>query len=235
MSQKQGTLVMAVLFITLLVITYFAYDYLSQQYQAEPQLQGLSTESTASIGESASAASASLPSAASTEAASASRASTSESPSSEALPSEQEKEEETDYRAPDFRVYDEEGQAVRLSDYIGTPIVLNFWASWCDPCKNEMPDFQKAYERYEREELLFLMVNMTDGSRETEAKALEFIANQGYTFPILLDKDQDAAVTYGVRSIPTTFFIDREGDLAAYYEGMLNEDILNQGIDMIVA
>ena len=68
--------------------------------------------------------------------------------------------------APDFTVYDSQGTAVRLSDYRGTPVVLNFWASWCGPCQREMPDFDAVYQQL-GEEVQFLMVNVTDGSRET--------------------------------------------------------------------
>ena len=68
--------------------------------------------------------------------------------------------------APDFTVYDGTGTEVRLSDYVGKPIVLNFWASWCGPCQSEMPEFDAAYEEL-GEDIHFLMVNMTDGSRET--------------------------------------------------------------------
>lgn len=136
------------------------------------------------------------------------------------------------YQAPDFTVYDLEGNAHQLSDFFGKPIVLNFWASWCGPCKSEMPDFDAACAELDGQ-VQFLMVNMTDGSRETVDTASAFIEEQGYTFPVYYDTEQSAAYMYGVYSLPTTYFIDREGNLAAQAKGAISVDILQQGIDMI--
>lgn len=145
---------------------------------------------------------------------------------------EDETEENEKVLAPDFTVYDKDGEAVKLSDYVGKPIVLNFWASWCGPCKMEMPDFQAKYED-SGSEIQFLMVNMTDGSRETQESAEEFISDEGYTFPVLYDLDYNAATVYGVYSLPTTYFIDSEGYAIAQAKGALSAETLEQGIDMI--
>ena len=134
--------------------------------------------------------------------------------------------------APDFTVYDQDGNPVQLSDYAGKPVVLNFWASWCPPCKSEMPDFHAAYEEL-GEEVQFLMVNATDGSRETVDTAADFIAEQGYTFPVFYDTQSEASMAYGAYALPMTFFIDREGHVAAYASGAISGEILRQGIDMI--
>ena len=133
---------------------------------------------------------------------------------------------------PDFTVYDIDGNEVHLHDYFGKPIVLNFWASWCGPCKSEMPDFNEVYQEL-GEEVQFLMINMTDGDRETVEIASEFVAGQGYTFPVFYDTAQHAAITYGVYSLPTTLFIDAEGYLVAYAPGAIPRESLLQGIDMI--
>lgn len=133
--------------------------------------------------------------------------------------------------APDFTAYDAQGNAVKLSDYFGKPLVLNFWASWCGPCKSEMPEFQKAYE--EREDVQFLLVNMTS-DRETQADAQALLDQEGYTFPVLFDLDADAATTYGVYALPTTYFIDAQGHLQAWAQGAIDGDTLQKGLDRIL-
>lgn len=135
--------------------------------------------------------------------------------------------------APDFTVYDVEGNVVHLSDYMGKPIVVNFWASWCGPCKSEMPEFEEKYKEL-GEEVQFLMVNMTDGSRETVDVASEFINAQGYTFPVLYDTDVNAAYLYSVYSLPTTYFIDKDGYIVAYATGAIDGATLQKGIDMVM-
>ena len=135
-------------------------------------------------------------------------------------------------KAPDFTVYDADGNEVHLTDFVGKPIVLNFWASWCGPCKMEMPDFNEKYLEL-GEEVQFLMINMTDGSRETVAIASEFIKESGYSFPVFYDTKMDAANTYGAYSLPMTFFIDAQGYPVARATGAIDAETLMRGIDMI--
>lgn len=135
-------------------------------------------------------------------------------------------------KAPDFTVYDIDGDAVSLSDFIGKPVVINFWASWCGPCKMEMPEFEEKHKELGGD-VHFLMVNMTDGNRETRETAISFIEESGYTFPIYLDTDQDAAYTYGVYSIPSTYFIGADGTAVAMAQGAIDSSVLERGIDMI--
>ena len=134
-------------------------------------------------------------------------------------------------QAPDFTVYDANGKAVKLSDYIGKPVVLNFWASWCGPCQSEMPDFQKTYEELGGE-VQFLMVNAT-GGRETVDSAKAFIEKAGYTFPVFYDTNEEACIAYGISSLPTTYFIDAEGRGVARATGAISEKVLLEGIGMI--
>ncbi|MDD6679004.1 MAG: TlpA disulfide reductase family protein [Firmicutes bacterium] len=134
--------------------------------------------------------------------------------------------------APDFVVYDAEGNEVKLSDFLGKPVVLNFWASWCGPCKMEMPEFHEKYLEL-GDEVQFLMINLTDGARETVDVAASFIESQEYTFPVLYDTKSSAAAAYGIRSIPTTFFIDADGCAIAQATGAISADTLQRGIDLI--
>ena len=133
--------------------------------------------------------------------------------------------------APNFTVLDQDGNPVQLSDYFGKPIVLNFWATWCQYCTQEMPEFQAAYEKYP--DVQFLMVNATDGVRETKETASAYIAESGYRFPVFYDVDTAAVTAYGITSFPTTFFIDKEGNLTAYANSALTQEKLEKGISMI--
>ena len=138
--------------------------------------------------------------------------------------------EEPDYAAPNFSMEDWDGNVVRLADFVGKPVILNFWASWCGPCKGEMPDFQDAYEKY-GDEIHFIMLNCTISDANEDAKAL--ITDNGYTFPVYFDTTGEASYSYGASSIPMTFFIDAAGDLVTYGRGALSADLLQKGIDMI--
>ena len=139
--------------------------------------------------------------------------------------------EEVDYSAPDFTMLDWEGNEVTLSQFVGKPIVLNFWASWCGPCKSEMPDFDAAYQEY-GEDIHFLMVNVT-GGRETLETAKAFIEESGYSFPVFFDINNEGAYLYGASSIPLTYFIDANGNLVTYGRGALTAELLEKGIGMI--
>ena len=135
-------------------------------------------------------------------------------------------------QAPNFTVYDIEGNEINLSDFFGKPIIVNFWASWCGPCKMEMPDFDEAYQTYGND-ISFLMVNITDGSRETVEIASSFIEESGYSFPVYYDTNYSAAITYSVSSLPTTYFIDADGNLIAHARGAIDDATLQKGINMI--
>ena len=133
--------------------------------------------------------------------------------------------------APDFAMENAEGETVRLSDLLGKPIVLNFWASWCPPCKSEMPEFDSVYQEM-GEDVLFMMVNLTDGESETRRSALDYVTSQGFVFPVYLDTEQNGAAEYWITSIPTTFFIDKDGYIVARAVGAIDRETLLEGIRM---
>lgn len=134
--------------------------------------------------------------------------------------------------APDFTVYNVDGTQVHLSDYHGKPVVLNFWASWCGPCKSELPDFEAAFKEY-GDQIQFMMINLTDGTKETMESASSLIEEQGYTFPVFYDTTYNAAGQYVNGGIPITYFIDAEGNFVAYGQGALDAETLQSGIDML--
>ncbi len=134
--------------------------------------------------------------------------------------------------APDFTMTNASGEEVKLSDFFDKPVVLNFWASWCGPCKSEMPHFEDAYQKY-GEDINFVIVNLTDGARETVENASDFIEEQGYTFPLYFDTNTEGAMTYGTYSIPVTYFIGADGVPVAQANGALDAATLQKGLDMI--
>ena len=140
--------------------------------------------------------------------------------------------DEDKVEAPDFTVFDKDGNEMKLSDTEGTPVVLNFWASWCPPCKEEMPHFDLLHEEL-GDDVKFMMVDLVDGRRETVETGDEYITEQGFSFPVFFDTNQEAAYTYGIRSIPTTLFIDKDGYIITGAKGAIDEETLRRGIDMI--
>ena len=160
---------------------------------------------------------------------------TTQTPEETGAPQDSAAPEETErpkVEAPDFTAVDADGTEVKLSDYVGKPIVLNFWASWCSPCKSEMPEFNAAWEELDGE-VQFLMVNMTDGARETVESAREYVEGEGFTFPVLFDTKSEAAIAYSAYSLPTTYFIDAEGYVTARAVGAIDGETLQKGLDLI--
>ncbi len=133
--------------------------------------------------------------------------------------------------AMDFTLKDQYGNTHTLSDYKGKTVFLNFWATWCPPCKAEMPDIQKIYETYDQEgedALVVLGVAAPNyGNEKSEEEIVEFLEENGYTYPVVMDTDGSVFMEYGIYSYPTTFMIDRDGNLFGYVSGQLSEEIMH--------
>ncbi len=223
MKNKSVLFISIIAFILLIAGVYFLYGYLSDNYALDPLTlnEGAAEKETDSE---------EMLSETDNEEASETDVAETDSTSQESIPEESTPDELP--MAPDFTVTDSDGNEISLYDFLGTPIVLNFWASWCGPCKSEMPDFDETYAEY-KDEIQFLMINLTDGSRETKEKAMQYISDKGYSFPVYYDTESDAALTYGVYSIPTTFFIDKDGHAVAYAQSAIDKETLLRGINMI--
>ena len=127
--------------------------------------------------------------------------------------------------APDFEIETLEGETVKLSDYRGKRVMLNFWATWCPPCRAEIPDMQKFYEN---KDVVILAVNLID-SRPDEADNVEpFVKDYGLTFPVLLDEGSQVANLYQIQPIPTSFLIDSTGKIHNVAYGPLNYELMVQ-------
>ncbi len=135
-------------------------------------------------------------------------------------------------KAPDFAVLSENSEVVQFSDFAGKPIVINFWATWCGPCRSEFPAFQKAYETH-GEDVHFMMINLTDGSRDTVQSVKAFAEEYRYTFPIYFDTGYNAANAYGISPIPVSVFINAEGEIVQKHTGAMTEAQLTQYLSMI--
>lgn len=136
--------------------------------------------------------------------------------------------------APDFTASDIKGLDVSLSDFKGKPVVINFWASWCPPCKAEMPDYEKLYREYSSKGVVFMMVDLTDGSRETITTAKKFITDSKYTFPVYFDVKYSGANAYKINSIPVSVFVDKDGNISSSYNTKLDEATIRKSIEAIL-
>jgi peroxiredoxin len=121
--------------------------------------------------------------------------------------------------APEFTLKNLEGETVKLSDFRGQGVFINFWASWCEPCKIEMPDMEKQYRLMKDQGIEIVAINI----EESELAVSAFKKRMDLTFPILLDKDKSVVNSYGVGPIPSSFFIDKDGIVVAKVEGIMSE------------
>lgn len=156
----------------------------------------------------------------------------------EAEPEEEEEaaEEVKTIPAIDFTLKDQYGNTHTLSDYKGKTVFLNFWATWCSPCKAEMPDIQKLYEEFQQEDVVILGVAAPNLGREKSEEGIKgFLEENGYTYPVVMDTEAEVFQAYGINSFPTTFMMDKDGNVFGYISGQLSEetmrDIIRQTVD----
>ncbi len=137
--------------------------------------------------------------------------------------------------APDFTLVDQFGETHSLADYEGKTIFLNFSATWCSPCRAEMPEIQKLYEEYSREgEDALIVLGVAGpgiGQEGTEEEITDFLEENGYTYPVLMDPEGSLFADYGIRSFPTTFMIDREGNVFGYLTGQMTYEIMEDIVE----
>ena len=129
--------------------------------------------------------------------------------------------------APDFVLKAPSGELVSLSDFRGKTVILNFWATWCPPCRAEMPDFQEAFEaRAADDDFVILAVDLDEAAGEVQGFVDEF----ELTFPIAIDTGKEVASQYGVLGLPATFFIDTDGVVRSFNLGPVFGNLLQDGI-----
>ena len=141
--------------------------------------------------------------------------------------------------AIDFELKDQYGKTHKLSDYKGKVVFLNFWATWCPPCKMEMPDIQKIYEKYEKQgeksEVVVLSVVAPNTQDERDVEGIKaFLEENGYTYPVLMDDGGYTFGAYRISSLPTTFMIDKEGNVFGYVQGGLTQEAMESIIEQTI-
>lgn len=130
--------------------------------------------------------------------------------------------------APDFQLLNMEGQPVQLSDFRGKKVIVNFWATWCPPCRAEMPHMEKFYNDFSKEAVV-LAVNLTN-TEKNQSDVTAFIDDLGLTFPILLDEKGEVAGMYQVFAYPTSYMIDSQGIIREIFQGAINYDVMKKTI-----
>ena len=136
--------------------------------------------------------------------------------------------------APDFTLLDQYGNSHTLSDYKGKTVFLNFWATWCPPCRAEMPEIQEIYEEYgeNNSDVIILGIASPEVGQEGSAEDIAaFLSENNYTYPVVMDTDGIMSYYYGISAYPTTFMIDKDGNVYGYVPGQITKDIMQSIIE----
>jgi len=132
-------------------------------------------------------------------------------------------------KAPDFELIDLDGEKHRLSEYKGQGLFLNFWGTWCEPCKKEFPIIDRQYHVYQKQGVQVLAVNIA----ESDFAVRDYIDSKGLTFPVAIDKEKSVMTAYNINPLPTTFLIDPNGEIVKIITGEMNETMIKQYMELI--
>ena len=160
----------------------------------------------------------------------ASENSSEEDKNSQSSSSDSDSGDRQEVKAPDFELRDINGKTHRLSDYRGKVVMINIWATWCPPCRAEIPEYEKLYEKNKNsKDVEIISITSPDAGRETNAEGIKsFAKEKGINYPVLLDDKQEVMMNYGISSFPTTFVIDKKGNVFGYVTGGLNLENFEQ-------
>lgn len=132
--------------------------------------------------------------------------------------------------APEFSITSFDERQLKLSDYKGSPVVINFWASWCAPCKREAPELEKTYQFFKNRKVMFIGI----ASDDTKKNALEFVKKYKVTYPNGMDEEEELSKKYSVLTLPITYILDRDGKITFKKIGQIDEDTLKREIRKVL-
>lgn len=132
-------------------------------------------------------------------------------------------------KAPDFELVDLNGEKHRMSDYVGQGVFLNFWGTWCEPCKREFPIIDRQFHEYQKQGVQVLAVNIA----ESDFAVRNYIESKGLTFPVVIDKEKSVMNAYNINPLPTTFLVNPEGEIVKIITGEMNEKMIKKYMELI--
>ena len=144
-----------------------------------------------------------------------------------------EQKEESKKAMPEAIIYDEQDNEINTLTFKGKPTIVNFWTTWCTYCEQEMPSFEKAYNQY-KDEVNFVLVDVLDSQEETKENGINFKNEHNLSMPIYFDRNHQAVAKFGAPGFPTTFFIDKNGNIYKIVISMLTEEKLLNYIENLI-